>query len=49
MSPDCEPDNCGGADFVPTDGQVDLYDFSDFAVQWMLCNNPGDPKCVHNW
>ncbi len=49
LSPDCEPDNCGGADFEPMDGTVDFYDFSDFAVQWMWCNNPEDPHCVPNW
>jgi hypothetical protein len=41
--------NCEGADFEPTDGTVDLYDFSDFAVLWMQCNNPEDPDCVPNW
>jgi GH35 family endo-1,4-beta-xylanase len=47
---DCaEPDNCEGADFEPTDGVVDLYDFSDFAVQWLQCNNPEDTNCPHNW
>jgi hypothetical protein len=47
---DCtEPDNCEGADFAPTDGIVDLYDFSDFAVQWLLCNNPTDANCTPNW
>jgi hypothetical protein len=49
LSTDCAPDNCGGADFAPTDGVVDLYDFSDFAVQWLLCNNPEDADCVPNW
>jgi hypothetical protein len=49
MSTDCAPDDCGGADFVPKDGTVNLYDFSDFAAQWLLCNNPEDPHCVHNW
>jgi hypothetical protein len=47
---DCtEPENCGGADFEPTDGVVDLFDFSDFALQWLWCNNPDDPGCEHNW
>jgi len=41
--------NCEGADFEPTDGDVDLEDFSDFAVDWMLCNNPGDSGCIKNW
>jgi GH35 family endo-1,4-beta-xylanase len=44
-----EPDNCGGADFEPTDGIVDLYDFSDFAVQWLQCNDPENANCPHNW
>jgi hypothetical protein len=40
---DCTaPDNCGGADFEP-DGDVDLFDFSDFAMQWLWYNNP--PPC----
>jgi len=41
--------NCHGADFEPTDGDVDFEDFSDFAVDWMLCNNPGDSGCIENW
>jgi glucuronoarabinoxylan endo-1,4-beta-xylanase len=47
---DCtEPENCEGADFEPTDGDVDLFDFSRFAEQWMWCNDPEDSGCVHNW
>jgi hypothetical protein len=43
---DCtEPDNCERADFEPTDGVVNLYDFSDFATQWLWCNNPNDEDC----
>jgi hypothetical protein len=42
-------DNCEGADFVPTDGDVDFEDFSDFAINWMQCNNPGDSGCTKNW
>jgi glucuronoarabinoxylan endo-1,4-beta-xylanase len=50
LNTDCTaPDNCGGADFAPTDGVVDLFDFSDFAMQWLWCNDPDDPGCVHNW
>lgn len=41
--------NCGGADFAPTDGDVDLEDFSDFALDWMLCNEPGVSGCTPNW
>jgi hypothetical protein len=47
---DCQNNNdCGGVDFVPTDGDVDFEDFSDFAVDWMLCNNPEDSGCIKNW
>ncbi len=42
-------DNCEGADFEPTDGDVDFEDFGDFAVDWMLCNKPGDLNCTPNW
>ncbi len=43
-------DNCEGADFEPTDSGVDFYDFSNFAVQWMLCNDPENPgECPPNW
>jgi hypothetical protein len=39
---DCtEPDNCEGADFEPTDGIVNLFDFSDFAMRWLW----GPPTC----
>ena len=41
---DCtSPDNCGGADFEPTDGVVNLVDYSDFATQWLWYDNP--PSC----
>lgn len=47
---DCSTyDNCDGADFEPTDGTVDFSDFSDFAIQWMQCNIPGDSDCIQNW
>jgi GH35 family endo-1,4-beta-xylanase len=50
LSTDCNaPDNCHGADFKPTDSVVDLFDFSDFASQWMQCNDPQDPNCIKNW
>jgi hypothetical protein len=42
-------DNCEGADLEPTDGDVDFYDFSKFAVQWLWCNNPEDTNCTPNW
>jgi O-glycosyl hydrolase len=43
------PGNCGGADFAPTDGDVDLFDYSDFAVDWMECDNPEDANCPQSW
>ena len=47
---DCTgPDNCQGADFEPADGTVDFYDYSDFAMQWLMCNNPADADCTPNW
>jgi GH35 family endo-1,4-beta-xylanase len=47
---DCETyNNCDGADFVPRDGAVDFFDFSDFANQWLTCNDPENPDCLHNW
>jgi hypothetical protein len=50
LNTDCvSPDNCHGSDFAPTDGVVDLFDLSDFAVQWLQCNNPQDPGCSQNW
>jgi hypothetical protein len=43
---DCtEPDNCRGTDFEPTDGVVNLYDFSDLAMQWLWLDNP----CGEGW
>ena len=41
-------DDCYGADFEP-DGDVDFFDFSTFAPQWMQCNDPQDPGCTPNW
>jgi hypothetical protein len=50
LDPNCgESDNCGGADFAPVDGDVDLEDFSDFAMDWMKCNDPGVSGCIRNW
>jgi GH35 family endo-1,4-beta-xylanase len=50
LNTDCTgPDNCGGADLAPTYGVVDLFDFSDFAAQWLWCNDPEDTGCIHNW
>jgi glucuronoarabinoxylan endo-1,4-beta-xylanase len=46
---DCtEPDNCEGADFE-LDGDVDFVDFSNFAIQWLWCNDPEDLECIENW
>jgi glucuronoarabinoxylan endo-1,4-beta-xylanase len=41
--------DCEGADFVETDGDVDFEDYSDFAIDWFVCNNPGDANCINNW
>ena len=47
---DCiAPGNCQNADFAPTDGVVDFFDFSDFGPQWSQCNDPRDPDCTPNW
>ncbi len=40
--------NCGGADFEP-DGDVDFEDYSDFAVDWLECDNPQDANCPQSW
>ncbi|MBN1766483.1 MAG: hypothetical protein JW860_14610 [Sedimentisphaerales bacterium] len=49
LDTDCsEPDNCEHSDFEP-DSDVDFADFSDFAMQWMQCNNPTDSGCTPNW
>jgi hypothetical protein len=50
LNTDCDDlGNCKGADFVPRDGVVDFFDYSDFAKSWLQCNDPEDPKCTHNW
>jgi M6 family metalloprotease-like protein len=50
LNTDCStPYNCGGADFEPSDGTVDFLDFSDFAVQWLQCNDPEGIGCTPNW
>jgi hypothetical protein len=51
LNGDCDATNnyCGLADFDPRDGAVDFFDFSDFAMQWLVCNNPEDAACPHNW
>jgi endo-1,4-beta-xylanase len=47
---DCAGFNdCNGADLVPTYGVVDFFDFSDFANQWRMCNDPENPNCTQNW
>jgi hypothetical protein len=49
LDTDCSSsDDCEGADFEPDD-DVDLLDFSKFALQWMQCNNPEDAGCTPNW
>jgi len=40
--------NCDDADLEP-DGDVDFIDFSDFAEQWMRCNDPVDSNCTASW
>jgi lysophospholipase L1-like esterase/fibronectin type 3 domain-containing protein len=40
--------DCENADLEP-DGDVDLIDFSDFAIDWLSCNYPGDSGCLKNW
>jgi len=50
LNTDCDAlENCEGADFVPTDGVVDFFDYSDFAKGWLQCNDPEDPNCTPNW
>ncbi|MBN2020917.1 MAG: endo-1,4-beta-xylanase [Sedimentisphaerales bacterium] len=50
LADDCvASDNCEGADFEPADGVVDFFDLSDFAMQWMQCNDPEDPDCTPTW
>ena len=40
-------DDCENADIEPQelDGDVDFFDFSDFAADWLNCNNPEDTNC----
>jgi len=40
--------NCDGADFEPN-GVVNMFDLSDFANQWLTCNDPTNPNCTPNW
>jgi glucuronoarabinoxylan endo-1,4-beta-xylanase len=50
LNPECDLySDCEGADFEPTDGLVDFYDFSRFAEQWMWCNDPENDDCIANW
>jgi hypothetical protein len=38
---DCTPpENCEGADFAPTNGKVDFFDFARFVEQWLWWDNP---------
>jgi len=41
--------NCEGADIEPVDGMVDIFDFGDFAAEWMQCNDPQTDGCTANW
>jgi O-glycosyl hydrolase len=51
LSSDCGWLNnyCDGADLKPMNGKVDFSDLGTFVQQWLWCNNPNDPGCVHNW
>jgi hypothetical protein len=40
--------NCDNAD-LEQDGDVDFIDFTDFAIDWLRCNNPEDEDCTPNW
>ena len=44
-------DDCENADLEPEepDGDVDFFDFSDFAIDWLNCNEPQGPGCIQNW
>jgi hypothetical protein len=43
------PDDCGGADFEPANGVVDISDLGTFVLQWLWCNDPEDAGCVNKW
>ena len=51
LNDDCNEANnyCGLSDFEPRDGAVDFFDFSDFAMQWLVCNDPEGIGCMPNW
>ncbi len=50
LNTDCaSQDDCEGADFEPSDGDVDYFDLGTFVQQWLWCNNPEDPNCTANW
>jgi C1A family cysteine protease/alpha-tubulin suppressor-like RCC1 family protein/O-glycosyl hydrolase len=40
--------NCDGADFEPN-GTVNIFDLSEFAEQWLTCNDPENSNCTPNW
>jgi glucuronoarabinoxylan endo-1,4-beta-xylanase len=40
--------NCDGAD-EQADGVVNMFDLSEFANQWLTCNDPTNPDCTPNW
>jgi len=49
LSTDCGIySDCEHSDFEP-DGDVDSFDYSNFAQQWMWCNDPEDTGCTSNW
>jgi hypothetical protein len=39
---------CQKADLV-VDDHIDFFDFSDFALQWLICNDPQNPDCTPTW
>jgi fibronectin type 3 domain-containing protein len=51
LNGECNAGNnyCGLSDFEPRDGAVDFFDFSDFAMQWLVCNDPEGINCTPNW
>ncbi len=51
LNGECNAGNnyCGLSDFEPRDGAVDFFDFSDFAMQWLVCNDPEGAGCTPNW
>jgi len=34
---------------INEDCRIDFFDFAEFALDWALCNDPGDTNCLPNW